>query len=82
MTSCPSTRRLGTTRRTRARIASCPRRRAGAEENLGNEELKALFREKLAEFAQSLEGKERFIFENRLTADEPSRCKTLATSMG
>jgi RNA polymerase sigma-32 factor len=59
-----------------------PSTAAGAEENLGNEELKALFREKLAEFAKSLEGKERFIFENRLTADEPLTLQDIGDKYG
>jgi RNA polymerase sigma-32 factor len=59
-----------------------PASAAGAEESLGNEELKALFREKLAEFAKSLEGKERFIFENRLTADEPLTLQDIGDKYG
>ncbi|HYI00776.1 RNA polymerase factor sigma-32 [Hyalangium sp.] len=59
-----------------------PSTAAGAEENLGNEQLKALFREKLAEFSRSLEGKERFIFENRLTADEPLTLQDIGDKYG
>ena len=59
-----------------------PASAAGAEENLGNEQLKALFREKLAEFAKSLEGKEQFIFENRLTADEPLTLQDIGDKYG
>ncbi|MFL5345974.1 MAG: RNA polymerase sigma factor RpoD/SigA [Hyalangium sp.] len=55
---------------------------AGAEERLGNEELKELFRENLAEFAKTLEGKERFIFENRLTADEPLTLQDIGDKYG
>ncbi len=43
----------------------------GAEESLGEEELRRVFREKLAQFAQKLDEKERYIFEQRLTADAP-----------
>jgi RNA polymerase sigma-32 factor len=59
-----------------------PSNAVGAEERLGNEELKELFREKLAEFAQSLEGKERFIFENRLIADEPLTLQDIGDKYG
>ncbi|MBF5044671.1 sigma-70 family RNA polymerase sigma factor [Aggregicoccus sp. 17bor-14] len=53
-----------------------------ADERLGGEELKALFREKLAAFAQTLEGKERFIFEKRLTADEPLTLQDIGDKYG
>ncbi|AKQ64121.1 RNA polymerase sigma factor RpoH [Myxococcus hansupus] len=53
-----------------------------ADERLGAEQLKALFREKLAAFAQSLEGKERFIFENRLTSDEPLTLQDIGDKYG
>jgi RNA polymerase sigma-32 factor len=59
-----------------------PSTAAGAEERLGNEELKELFREKLAEFAKSLEGKERFIFESRLIADEPLTLQDIGDKYG
>lgn len=59
-----------------------PSSAAGAEERLGNEQLKELFREKLAEFAQSLEGKERYIFEHRLTADEPLTLQDIGDKYG
>jgi len=42
-----------------------------ADERLGSEQLKKIFREKLAEFAKALNEKERFIFEKRLIADDP-----------
>ena len=54
----------------------------GAEERLGNEELRALFREKLQAFAQTLEGKERFIFENRLISDEPLTLQDIGDKYG
>ncbi len=59
-----------------------PSTAVGAEERLGNEELKKLFREKLAEFASTLEGKERFIFESRLSADEPLTLQDIGDKYG
>ncbi len=53
-----------------------------ADERLGAEQLKALFREKLTEFARTLEGKERFIFENRLIADEPLTLQDIGDKYG
>ncbi|WP_338864084.1 RNA polymerase factor sigma-32 [Myxococcus stipitatus] len=53
-----------------------------ADERLGSEQLKALFREKLAAFSQSLEGKERYIFEHRLTADEPLTLQDIGDKYG
>jgi RNA polymerase sigma-32 factor len=41
------------------------------DETLGNEELRALFKEKLGTFAQTLSEKERYLFDKRLVADEP-----------
>ena len=52
------------------------------DQRLGNEQLKELFREKLTEFAKSLEGKELFIFENRLTADEPLTLQDIGDKYG
>ena len=52
------------------------------DERLGGEQLKVLFREKLAEFARTLEGKERFIFEQRLTADEPLTLQDIGDKYG
>ena len=43
---------------------------AGAEDVLGDKELRAMFKEKLSRFGGTLEGKERYIFEKRLVADE------------
>ena len=54
----------------------------GAEERLGNEQLRALFREKLQDFAQSLEGKERYIFEHRLISDEPLTLQDIGDKYG
>lgn len=52
------------------------------DERLGAEQLKALFREKLAEFSRTLEGKERYIFENRLTSDEPLTLQDIGDKYG
>ncbi|HZI11725.1 MAG TPA: RNA polymerase factor sigma-32 [Myxococcus sp.] len=52
------------------------------DERLGGEQLKALFREKLAEFARTLDGKERFIFEKRLTSDEPLTLQDIGDKYG
>jgi RNA polymerase sigma-32 factor len=54
----------------------------GAEERLGGEQLRVLFREKLAEFAATLEGKERYILEKRLTADEPLTLQDIGDTYG
>ncbi|XXF76714.1 RNA polymerase factor sigma-32 [Myxococcaceae bacterium GXIMD 01537] len=53
-----------------------------ADERLGNEELRALFKEKLAEFSRTLEGKERYIFEHRLVADEPLTLQDIGDTYG
>ncbi|RKG78906.1 sigma-70 family RNA polymerase sigma factor [Corallococcus terminator] len=53
-----------------------------ADERLGSEQLKALFRENLNAFSQTLEGKERYIFENRLTADEPLTLQDIGDKYG
>jgi RNA polymerase sigma-32 factor len=53
-----------------------------ADERLGGEQLKALFRENLQEFAKTLEGKERYIFEKRLTADEPLTLQDIGDTYG
>ncbi|HKD40029.1 MAG TPA: RNA polymerase factor sigma-32 [Myxococcaceae bacterium] len=53
-----------------------------ADIRLGNEELKRLFRDKLAEFAKGLQDKERFIFEKRLMADEPLTLQQIGDNYG
>ena len=53
-----------------------------ADVRLGNEELKRLFRDKLAEFAKGLQDKERFIFEKRLMADEPLTLQQIGDNYG
>jgi RNA polymerase sigma-32 factor len=53
-----------------------------ADERLGNEELKQLFREKLGDFAKSLNEKERYIFEKRLISDEPITLQDIGDHYG
>jgi RNA polymerase sigma-32 factor len=53
-----------------------------ADERLASEELKRLFRDKLEAFGKTLEGKEKFIFEKRLTADEPMTLQDIGTHFG
>jgi RNA polymerase sigma-32 factor len=55
---------------------------APADERLASEQLKKIFREKLAEFAKSLSDKERFIFEKRLIADEPLTLQDIGNHYG
>jgi RNA polymerase sigma-32 factor len=54
----------------------------GADEQLANEEVKRLFRAKLGDFARDLEGKEKYIFEKRLIADEPMTLQDIGTHFG
>ena len=54
----------------------------GAEESLGDAELKAILRRHLEKFARDLEGKERFIFENRLMNDEPLTLQEIGDRFG
>jgi RNA polymerase sigma-32 factor len=53
-----------------------------ADDSLANAELKALFKDKLADFAKNLNEKERFIFEKRLIADEPMTLQDIGTQYG
>src|SRR5216683_3711667 len=61
---------------------SLPSMAMPTDERLGNEELKRIFREKLAEFSKTLEGKERFIFERRLISDEPLTLQEIGDHYG
>ncbi|MDF1563728.1 MAG: RNA polymerase factor sigma-32 [Deltaproteobacteria bacterium] len=55
----------------------------GADEVLGDRELKAIFREKLAEFEESLDDeRERFIFEKRLVSEEPMTLQDIGAKFG
>ena len=53
-----------------------------ADERLATEELKRLFRDKLEAFGKTLEGKEKYIFEKRLTAEEPMTLQDIGTHFG
>lgn len=53
-----------------------------ADERLGSEQLKKIFREKLADFAKNLSEKERYIFEKRLIADEPLTLQDIGNHYG
>ncbi len=59
-----------------------PSQAQAADDRLGNEQLRKIFREHLAEFAKGLEGKERYIFEQRLTADEPMTLQQIGEQYG
>ena len=61
---------------------SLPSTAMPTDEQLGNEELKRIFRQHLAEFAKTLEGKERYIFERRLIADEPLTLQQIGDHYG
>jgi len=52
------------------------------DERLAAEELKVLFREKLTNFARDLDGKEKYIFEKRLIADEPMTLQDIGVHFG
>jgi RNA polymerase sigma-32 factor len=54
----------------------------GADEQLANDEVKRLFRAKLTDFARDLEGKEKYIFDKRLIADEPMTLQDIGTHFG
>jgi len=54
----------------------------GAEEQLGNEELRASFRQHLDEFAKTLNEKERYIFDHRLISDEPKTLQDIGAHFG
>jgi RNA polymerase sigma-32 factor len=54
----------------------------GADEQLASEEVKRLFRAKLTDFAHDLDGKEKYIFEKRLIADEPMTLQDIGTHFG
>ncbi len=54
----------------------------GADEQLASEEVKRLFRDKLGDFARGLDGKEKYIFDKRLIADEPMTLQDIGTHFG
>jgi RNA polymerase sigma-32 factor len=54
----------------------------GADERLGDEELHRMLREELAAFAETLDDKERFIFEKRMIAEEPLTLQKIGDEFG
>jgi RNA polymerase sigma-32 factor len=59
-----------------------PSNAMGAEETLGNEQLREVFKSKLGEFAKTLNDKEQFIFEKRLMSDEPLTLQDIGSQWG
>ena len=59
-----------------------PSNAVGADEALGNKELRELFRTKLAKFSEQLNEKDRYIFEKRLTSDEPMTLQDIGANYG
>lgn len=59
-----------------------PSNAQGVDEALGSNQLKELFRTKLAKFAEGLGEKDRYIFEKRLTADEPMTLQDIGAHYG
>ena len=53
-----------------------------ADEQLADAELKQIFKDKLADFARDLEGKEKYIFERRLIADDPMTLQDIGSHFG
>lgn len=53
-----------------------------ADERLGQEELKQLLREELRRFAETLDGRERYIFEHRMIADDPMTLQEIGDHFG
>ncbi len=53
-----------------------------ADESLGDDQLRELIQEKLAQFRETLEGREREIFEERLMAQDPLTLKELGDRYG
>ncbi len=54
----------------------------GADETIGNQQLREMFREKLSKFAEGLNEKDRYIFDQRLTADEPMTLQDIGAHYG
>jgi len=61
---------------------SLPSAQQPADERLGNAQLQAVVREALSRFAIGLNEKERYIFEKRLTAEEPVTLQEIGTHFG
>jgi RNA polymerase sigma-32 factor len=52
------------------------------DQRLSNQEARRIFREKLKEFRETLEGKERDIFENRLMSENPETLQVIGNRYG
>ena len=61
-------------------ILPAPSRRP--DDVLGEEQIKAALREEMEAFAETLDERERFIFEKRLTADEPLTLQEIGDAFG
>ncbi|MGV3621418.1 MAG: RNA polymerase factor sigma-32 [Archangium sp.] len=59
-----------------------PSTAAQPDETIGNQELREMFRTKLAAFAEGLNEKDRYIFDKRLTADEPMTLQDIGAHYG
>jgi RNA polymerase sigma-32 factor len=59
-----------------------PAQAPAADETLGNDQLRKLFKDKLGTFAQTLSEKEKFLFEKRLIADEPLTLADIGAAWG
>jgi RNA polymerase sigma-32 factor len=59
-----------------------PSQQIGADEQLANEQLRSLFREKLAEFAKTLDERDEDILRNRLLSDTPLTLDDLGDKYG
>lgn len=59
-----------------------PSNAQGADETIGNQQLREMFREKLSKFAEALNEKDRYIFDKRLTADEPMTLQDIGAHYG
>lgn len=59
-----------------------PSGQVGADDALGNKELREIFRTKLAAFAEKLNEKDRYIFDKRLTADDPMTLQDIGAHYG
>ena len=54
----------------------------GADDALGNMQVQAIFRRKIKEFGATLEGRDKAIFEERLTSEEPKSLQELGSRFG
>ncbi|MFT3841390.1 MAG: RNA polymerase factor sigma-32 [Myxococcaceae bacterium] len=59
-----------------------PSKEVGADVRLGDEQLKQVFKDKLDTFAKTLNEKERYIFEKRLTSDAPITLQDIGAHYG